>query len=134
MSEPFVVVSGFKELIERDLDQHKSLLERTQMELLSFRTARSHEIKKKKHYNGLVGGGKYDDEKLTESMKDIATNIRHMSDKCTVAEDKIKHHQLIVDTLTEQLSDQNWMLAQAEAYYQEHPEERPNGDERKLGN
>ena len=129
-----VVIDGIKEIIERDLEEHTYLLERTKQELSSFREGRSHEIKKKKHYNGLIGGEKYDDDSLREAMKDIATNIRHMSDKCTLAEEKIKHHQLIVDTLTEQLSNQNWLLAQAELYYQEHPEERPNGNEHQLGN
>ena len=127
MSGPMVVINGIKEIIERDLELHKSLLERTKMELLSFRDGRSHEIKKKKHYNKLIGGGKYDDDSLRTAMLDIATNIRHMSDKCDMSQEKIKHHQLIVDTLTEQLGDQNYMLAQAELYYQEHPEERPNG-------
>jgi len=127
MNGPMVVIDGILQVIERDLEKHKSLLERTQIELLSFRQARKHEIKKKKHYNELVGGGKYDDEALRNSMGDIATNIRHMSDKCTMAEEKIKHHQEIVDTLTEQVKDQNYLLAQAELYYLEHPEERPNG-------
>ena len=50
-----------------------------------------------------------------------------------MSEEKIDHHQEIVDTLTEQLSNQNYLLAQAELYYQEHPEERPNGNANKLG-
>ena len=128
-----VVIDGIKEIIERDLEEHKYLLERTQQELLSFREGRSYEIKKKKHYSGLIGGEKYDDEALQKSMNDIATNIKHMSDKCLLAEEKISHHQLIVDTLSEQLKDQNWLLAQAELYYQDHPEERPNGAKRRLG-
>jgi len=125
-----VVITGMKEIIERDLEKHKVLLERTQIELQSFRVARSHEIKKKKHYNGLVGGGKYDDDALETAIIQSATNIRHMSDKCTASEEKIKHHQLIIDTLTQQVGDQEYMLAQAELYYQEHPEGRPNGSKR----
>ena len=134
MSEPIVVIAGIEEIIERDLALHKDLLERTKTELLSFREARSHEIKKKKHYNKQVGGGKYNDEALRVDMNDIAINIRHMSDRCESAQKKIKHHQLIVDTLTQQLSDQEYLLAQAELYYQDHPEERPSGNEHKLGN
>jgi len=130
MSEPLVVIDGILQVIEMDLEKHTALLARTKDELLSFRQARSHEIKKKKHYNKQVGGGKYNDASLKVAMGDIATNIRHMSDKCTLAEEKIKHHQLIVDTLTEQVKDQNYLLGQAELYYQEHPEERPNGSKR----
>ena len=126
MSGPMVVIDGIKELIERDLENHKMMLERTKGELLSFREGRSHEIKKKKHYKSLIGGGKYNDDSLRTSMDEIAMNIRHMSDKCELAEEKIKHHQMIVDTLTEQVNDQNYLLAQAELYYVEHPEERPN--------
>ena len=128
-----VVIAGIEDIIKRDLENHKALLDRTKVEELSFREARSHEIKKKKNYKGLIGGGKYNDDSLRASMKDIATNIRHMSDKVTLSQEKIKHHQEIVDTLTEQLADQEYLLAQAELYYQEHPEERPNGTERKLG-
>jgi len=127
MSEPLVVIDGILQVIERDLENHKILLERTKLELDSFRQARSHEIRKKKHYKSLIGGEKFDDASLRNSMNDIAINIRHFSDKCTMAEEKIKHHQKIVDTLTEQVKDQNWLLAQAELYYQEHPEERPDG-------
>jgi len=134
MSEPVVVIRGIEEVIKRDLELHKAILERTKEELLSFRVGRSHEIKKKKHYKNLIGGGKYDDASLRVSMDDIATNIRHMSDKCDAAQEKIKHNQLIVDTLTQQLGDQMYLLSQAELYYQEHPEERPNGNEHQLGN
>ena len=62
---------------------------------------------KKKHYKGLIGGGKYDDDALKRSMGDIAINIRHMSDKEKLSRDAIEHHTLIVDTLTQQLEEYN---------------------------
>ena len=102
-----LVVEGIEDIIKRDLVNHKSLLERTKLELLSFRQARSHEIKKKKHYVSLIGDGKYDDDSLRKSIKDMNVNIRHMSDKADLAEKKIQHHTLIVDTLTENLKKQN---------------------------
>ena len=132
MSEPMVVIDGIKELIKRDLENHKFELDKAKRELLNFREARSHEIKKKKHYKNLVGGGKYNDESLENSMVDTAINIRHMSDRCDERVEAIAHHQLIVDTLSEQLADQIYLLGQAERYYQEHPEERPNGNSNRL--
>jgi hypothetical protein len=103
-NQPFIVVEGMEDVIERDLEKHKSLLERTQMELLGFRQARSHEIKKKKHYLSLIGGDKFDDEALQNAIDtQININIRHFSDKCKMAQDNIKLHTRIVDELTEQL-------------------------------
>ena len=107
MSTPKVVIEGIDEIIKRDLEKHKALLDRSKIELQSFRHARSHEIKKKKHYRKQVGNGKYNDKALKISMDDIAVNIRHMSDKVKLTEDAIAHHSLIVDKLTEQLDNHN---------------------------
>jgi hypothetical protein len=106
-NQPFVVVEGMEDIIKRDLAKHQALLERTRMELLAFRASRSHEIKKKKHYLSLIGQGKFDDEALRKAIDtQINVNIRHLSDKCKMAEEKVEHHKLIVDTLTEQLEAQ----------------------------
>lgn len=106
-NQPFVVVEGMEDIIKRDLAKHQALLGRTRMELLAFRASRSHEIKKKKHYLSLIGQGKFDDEALREAIDtQINVNIRHLSDKCKMAEEKVEHHKLIVDTLTEQLEAQ----------------------------
>jgi len=133
MSEPIVVVKGIKEKIEKDLEKHKSLLEQTGQDLIKFRSARSHEIKRKKHYNSLIGGDRYNDDALRESIQQSVINIKHMSDKCNLAEEKIKHHQQIISVLSQQLTNQEYLERQAELYYQDHPEERPDGDEYKLG-
>ena len=101
-----IVIKGMEVIIKRDLEKHKALLERSNMDMLSFKGAVSHEIKKRKHYKSLLGGGKYDDEALRKSMDMIAINIRHLSDKVKISQDSIDHNRLIVDTLTKQLEDQ----------------------------
>lgn len=104
--EPEIVIEGIEEVIKKDLKKYQEILERNKLELIAYRNARSHEIKKKKHYKNLIGGGKYNDDSLRESMNQIAINIRHMSDKVDLTEKAIKHHTEIVDTLTEQLENQ----------------------------
>lgn len=105
--QPSIVIEGIEEVIKRDLSKHKMLLERSKIELIQYRQARTHEIKKKKHYRGLIGKGKYDDDSLEKSIGDIRTNIRHFSDKIKLTNDAIDHHTQIVETLTAQLEDQN---------------------------
>ena len=103
---PRVVIEGMEVIIERDLKKHQSILERTKQELVAYRQAASHEIAKKKHYRKLIGGGKYNDEALEAALKDIRVNIRHLTDKAEASEEKIKHEDLIVRTLTKQLAGQ----------------------------
>jgi len=103
--DPEVFIEGIDDVIKLDLGKHKELLAQTQVELESFREAVTHESARKRHYYRLVGGGEYDDDALLRSVKDIRINIRHLSDKVKLAQDKIEHHTLIVDTLTEQLRD-----------------------------
>jgi len=102
---PEVFIEGIDVVIRLDLGKHKELLAQSQVDVLAFREARDHESARKRHYYRLIGGGKYDDEALERSVKDIRVNVRHLSDKVKLAEDKIDHHTLIVDTLTEQLQD-----------------------------
>jgi hypothetical protein len=109
-NEPVVFIRGIDKVIRKDLEKHKTLLARTKVELHAYREARSHEVKKRKHYSSLIGGEKYDDKALRESMGDIAINIRHMSDKVKLAQKTIEHHTEIVDTLTQQLADYDQAL------------------------
>jgi hypothetical protein len=104
---PEIFLEGIDVKIKLDLGKHKELLAQTQAELLSFNEARDHESGRKRHYHRLIGGEKYDDDALRRSVADIRTNIRHLSDKAKLAQDKIEHHTLIVDTLTKQLQDYN---------------------------
>lgn len=103
---PIMVVEGIEEVIKKDLGTHKIILERTNIEILSFRTAVSTEVKKKKHYLSLIGGGKFNDDALRTSIDQMNVNITHLSNKVKLSQDKIKHETLIVDTLTEQLDNQ----------------------------
>lgn len=104
--EPVFVVEGMEEIIEKDLQKHKTILERTFQERQVYREAISHEIKRKKHYNSLIGGNKFDDIALRESVDQMAINITAMSNKVKLSDDKIDHETLIVDTLTAQLENQ----------------------------
>ncbi len=107
----FVVIEGIEEIIARDLAKHKAIVERTKTEIATFRTARAHEIKKKKHYRSLIGGEKYNDDALRKSIEEMAVNIRHTSDKAETGVRKLEHHTVIVGSLTEQLAKQNADLA-----------------------
>ena len=102
---PLIVIEGMEPIIQKDLDKHKAILEQTQTELGVFRQAVSHEVKKKKYYKSLIGGKKYNDDSLRKSIGDININIRHMSDKAKLAQDKIAFETNIVDTLTTQLGE-----------------------------
>lgn len=104
--EPEIIIEGIEEVIKKDLKKFRGILEKDKLNLIAFRNARSHEIKKKKHYKNLIGGEKFNDDALKESMGQIAINIRHMSDKVMLTEQAIKHHTEIVDTLTGQLENQ----------------------------
>ncbi len=119
---PSIVVEGMDEIIRRDLEKVKALLERKVMERLSFVEARSHEIKRKRYYNSLIGGGKYNDDSLRSSIKDIGINIRHLSDKVQVADEEIKFNTHIVDTLTRQLEEYNIGLNALERWRRENPD------------
>ena len=103
--EPEVFIEGIDVVIKLDLGKHKELLAQTQVELHSFCEARDHESARKRHYYRLIGSGEYSDTALMRSVKDIRVNVRHLSDKAKLAQDKIDHHTLIVDTLTGQLKD-----------------------------
>lgn len=105
-NQPVVVIDGLEKIIKRDLEKHKGLLVQSKSELDAFKISLSHQVKKKKYYGSLIGGGRYSDEALKKSMTMIAVDIRHISDKVKLSQDAIEHHTLIVDTLTKQLEEQ----------------------------
>ena len=115
-NQPIVVIDGLEDVIKRDLEKHKSLLVKSKTELDAFKTALSHQVKKKKYYGSLIGSGRYSDEALKSSMTTIAVDIRHMSDKVKLSQEAIEHHTLIVDTLTKQLEEQYKGLKALAAY------------------
>ncbi len=103
--DPEIFIEGIDVVIRLDLGKHKELLAQAQADVVSFRESVGHESAKKRHYYRLIGGGKYNDDALRSSVKDIRVNIRHLTDKAGKAEEKVEHHKLIVDTLTAQLQD-----------------------------
>ena len=105
--EPEIFIEGIDEVIKKDLGRHKAVLLRTLSEAESFRQAVKHESGRKRYYYRQIGKGKYDDEALQNSVDQIRINIRHLSDKVKLSEEKIAHETLIVDTLTQQLKEYN---------------------------
>lgn len=104
--DPVVVFEGLEEVLQKDLEKHTSILERTQKELSAYRDARSHEVKKKAHYEKLISEGKYNEKAMQNALTQIDINIRHLSDKVKLSNEKIEHHTLIVEKLTEELERQ----------------------------
>jgi len=105
-SNPLIVIEGIEDVIKKDLDKHRVILERTSLEVLSYRSAVSVEVKKRKHFKSLLGGGKYNDESLEQARVQMGVNIKQLQDKIKLCHDKIEHETLIVDTLTDQLANQ----------------------------
>ena len=107
--DPEIFIEGIDVVLRLDLGKHKELLARTQVDLEAFNVAVAHESGRKRHYHRLIGGGKYNDDALRRSVTDIRVNIRQLSDKAKLAREKIDHHSLIVDTLTQQLAEYHRM-------------------------
>ena len=105
VNTPLIFIKGIDKILKTDLNKHQTLLTRCKLELGAYRKAVSHEVKKKRYYKSLLGGGKFDDNALQKSMDIIVINIRHMSDKVKIAQDCVNHHSLIVNTLTLQLDN-----------------------------
>lgn len=106
-NRPNIFIRGIDKVIKKDLQKHKDLNARCKQNLDAYRTAVSHQVKKKKHYKSLIGGGKFDDDALRDSMDMISIDIRHHSDKVHQTQEEMKHHTLIIDTLSKQLEEYN---------------------------
>lgn len=117
-TDPEVFLEGIDVVIKLDLGKHKELLIQSQADLDAFREAVLHESARKRHYFRLIGGEKYDDEALLRSVEDIRINIRHLSDKVKLSEEKIEHHKLIVDTLSAQLAEYDRKYATLDRHFQ----------------
>lgn len=116
--DPEIFIEGIDVVIKLDLGKHKEMLAQAQVERVSFQEARDHESKRKRHYYRQIGEGKYNDDALLAAVKDIRINIRHLSDKVKLSNDKIDHETLIVDTLTAQLKDYNERYASLNRQFQ----------------
>ena len=103
--QPEVFIEGIDVVIKLDLGKHKELVTQVTTEIEAFNKAANHESARKRHYYRQIGKGKFNDESLRSAVKDIRINIRHLTDKRDAAKEKLEHHRLIVDTLTQQLKD-----------------------------
>lgn len=110
-NQSLIVIEGIEEILERDLDKHKALLERSQLEKQSFAQARAHEVQKRRAWREHIGEGKFSDEALEAALKQCTQNITMWSAKVKLSEDAIAHHTEIVDKLTVQLAEHYVALA-----------------------
>ena len=102
-----VVIEGLEDIIERDLNKHRGIVEQTKRELEVFKQARSYQVQKKKHYKMLMQtDNKYDKEAMQTAKDMINIDIRHYSDKVDGANQILAFNQNIVDTLEKQLVEQ----------------------------
>lgn len=104
---PKVFLEGIDVVIKRDLAKHKGEKARRGDELIAYKTALATLISRKRHYRGLIGTGKYDDKAMVASIEGINVDIRAMQDKIKLTKEASDHHTMIVDKLSEDLSDYN---------------------------
>jgi hypothetical protein len=99
-----ILIEGIDVIIKRDLDKHKSLLEKNNMDIQAFETARTGEIGRKRYYNNQKGKRNYDDDAMDKAIEQMAINIAHLSDRIKITKELRKQNTQIVDTLTPQLA------------------------------
>ncbi len=103
--QPWIFIKGIDKVIKLDLGKNKALLERFRREEEAYKQSISGLIQKKRYYKGLIGGGKFNDESLRESIKMMNVDISDMNNKVNATQQMIAFHKEIVDTLTTQLLD-----------------------------
>ena len=108
--DPKIFVRGIDKVLKKDLVKHQALLLRSSQELDAYKEARTHLVKRKKYYRSLIGGGKFNDTSLQNSIDGLVIDLRHMSDKVKLSSEAMEHHSLIVDTLSGQLEEYNETL------------------------
>lgn len=100
-------IEGIDVIIRRDLDKHKSLLDKNNLDIQSFQQARSGEIGRKRFYTDQKGKKKYDDDAMDKAIEQMSRNINHLSGRISVTRQLKEQNTLIVDTLSEQLKQYN---------------------------
>lgn len=95
-----VVIHGMLEIIEKDLKKAKQVKEFAVKDRESWKIAISHEVRKKRAYRKLIGGEKYDDNALKNSISQMNQNLNHLNRKVTTADQKIDFQDNIINTLT----------------------------------
>lgn len=105
-----MVVEGLEIIIERDLNKHRGIVKQTKEEIRAFREARSHLVRRKQHFKGLMNSPKYNAESMKIARDNINIDIRHFTDKLNAAQEKLEFNQNIVDVLAKQLAEHNEAL------------------------
>lgn len=101
-----IIIEGLENIIQKDLDKHRFLFEKSKLELDEYRRALDYQVQRKKYYNRLLRAGKYNKESMEKEITQIQINARMLTDKISLSEKAIEHHKIIVDTLVKQLKDQ----------------------------
>ena len=100
-----IVIEGIDVIIQRDLDKHKSLLDKNNIDLQSIHAARSNEISRKKYYNSQKGKRNYSDDAMDTAIEQMRNNIARYSHQLDQLREDLKFNTNIVDTLTIQLDN-----------------------------
>jgi len=100
-----IFIEGIDVLIKRDLEKHQSLLEKNNLDIQALEYARTNEIGRKKFYNTQKGKKNYDDDAMDSAIQQMVINIRHISDRITIAKQMRAQNTQIVDTLSDQLKN-----------------------------
>jgi hypothetical protein len=98
-----IFIEGIDVIIRRDLDKHKSLLEKNNMDIQAFENAINSEIQRKKFYVKQKGQKKYDDTAMDVAIEQMRINITHLGDRLKITKELRRQNTQIVDTLTPQL-------------------------------
>jgi len=100
-----VFIEGIDVIIRRDLDKHKSLLNRNNMDILAFESAVGTEINRKRFYKKQKGKRNYNDEAMDIAITQMTVNITQLSNRVKIAKELRIQNTHIVDTLTKQLDE-----------------------------
>lgn len=100
-----IFVEGIDVIIKRDLNKHKSLLDKNNIDIQVLQVGRNNEINRKRYYRGQKGKRKFNDNAMEIAIAQMRVNIRQFSDRITITQEQKKQNTIIVDTLTKQLDD-----------------------------
>ena len=96
---------GIDIIIKRDLDKHKSLLEKNIIDILAMQNAIAAEIARKNYYGEQKGNRKYKDDAMDTAITQMTKNINGYSVRIKIVEEERVLNTRIVDTLTLQLQE-----------------------------
>jgi len=100
-----ILIEGIDVIIRRDLDKHKSLLERDNLNIQAFENSIASEIQRKKYYVKNKGQRNYSDDAMDKAIEQMRINITHLGDRLKITKQLRIQNTQIVDTLTVQLDE-----------------------------